>query len=142
MNALAFAKVLPSILGGRRAEGYLQMPLLRDEDGAYDIDGLCAEYKVGKTKIYEVLNSGELAARKCGARTLISKRDARVWFDSLPIYRPGAGEDKGAASAAASNEATGSAKPKSPDCPPVAAEAADNDDDEDEGEGDEPDAAA
>lgn len=45
-----------------------------------------AAYNVGRTKTYELINSGQLPARKIGARTVIAIEDAEEWRKSLPIY--------------------------------------------------------
>lgn len=47
--------------------------------------------RLGRTKIYELLASGELKAIKVGRRTLISGAAAQAWFDAQPLYRPTVG---------------------------------------------------
>jgi excisionase family DNA binding protein len=43
---------------------------------------------VGRSKIFEMLASGQLHARKLGNRTLIEAASVRSAFDSLPPARP------------------------------------------------------
>lgn len=50
----------------------------------------CRRYKVGHTKFYELLNSGDLRAVKCGAKTLIDETEAERWKAPLPAYAPNA----------------------------------------------------
>lgn len=53
--------------------------------------------RLGRTKIYELLASGELKAIKVGRRTLISGEAAQAWFDAQPAYRPTVGIERDAA---------------------------------------------
>ena len=41
---------------------------------------------LGRTKIYEEINSGALKAKKCGTRTLISEESYKIWVSNLPEY--------------------------------------------------------
>lgn len=41
---------------------------------------------LGRTKIYELINSGALSARKLGKRTLILKNDLEEFLSGLPKY--------------------------------------------------------
>ena len=43
--------------------------------------------RLGRTKIYELLGSGELGAIKVGRRTLISSEAAQTWLAGQPAYR-------------------------------------------------------
>lgn len=54
---------------------------------AFTIKEFCERYSVGRTKAYELFNANEVEARKVGSRTLVTRRSAERWFDSLPIYR-------------------------------------------------------
>jgi excisionase family DNA binding protein len=40
---------------------------------------------IGRTKLYEAINSGELKAHKAGKRTLILSDDLRDYLSSLPL---------------------------------------------------------
>lgn len=42
--------------------------------------------RVGRTKTYEEINSGALAAFKFGRRTFITTDAARAWLASQPAY--------------------------------------------------------
>ena len=46
-----------------------------------------ATYGHGRTKLYELLNSGKLEAVKSGARTFITVESAEAHVASLPKYR-------------------------------------------------------
>lgn len=54
---------------------------------AFTVREFCKRYGVGRTKAYELFNSQEVEVRKMGTRTLVSRRSAERWFESLPIYR-------------------------------------------------------
>jgi excisionase family DNA binding protein len=41
---------------------------------------------IGRTKLYQLINSGELKARKIGARTFILKEDLEVFLKNLKSY--------------------------------------------------------
>jgi excisionase family DNA binding protein len=47
------------------------------------------DYGIGRTKVYEELNSGRLRGRKIGTRTLISEDDAEAWLQRLPAKASG-----------------------------------------------------
>ncbi len=56
------------------------------------IDEACAAIGVGKTKLYEFLDSGELPAKKCGKRTFILAKDLEKFLNNLADYRSEAEE--------------------------------------------------
>ena len=41
---------------------------------------------LGKTKLYELINTGEIPAKKLGNRTLIAKNDLKDFIDQLESY--------------------------------------------------------
>ena len=41
---------------------------------------------IGKTKMYEIINSGQLPARKLGRKTIILKKDLEDFLDKLETY--------------------------------------------------------
>ena len=45
---------------------------------------------VGRSTIYENINSGALKARKAGRRTLILRADLQAWLDSFPAVKTAA----------------------------------------------------
>jgi len=49
------------------------------------IQEACTCSGIGKTKLYEAINSGKLKARKAGKRTLILSDDLRDYLSSLPL---------------------------------------------------------
>jgi excisionase family DNA binding protein len=62
--------------------------------GAMPIAVFCETYGVGRTKTYELLNSGAISARKSGTTTLIDRASAERWYESLPSYRAGRSREK------------------------------------------------
>lgn len=52
--------------------------------GAMTVAQFCERYGLGHSKVYLMINAGELRAVKCGSRTLILAKDARAWERSLP----------------------------------------------------------
>lgn len=42
--------------------------------------------RMGRTRIYELLGSGELKAIKIGRRTLIPSEAAQAWLEAQPSY--------------------------------------------------------
>lgn len=54
---------------------------------AYSINSLCEKSDTGRTSIYEAIRSGQLKAKKFGARTIILDEDARRFFRGLPDAR-------------------------------------------------------
>lgn len=54
---------------------------------SFTIEQACALTGVGKTKLYEVLDSGELPAKKWGKRTLILKTDLEKFLSKLDAYK-------------------------------------------------------
>lgn len=55
---------------------------------AYTVNEFLAEFGVGRTRFYELVNSGALKARKNGTRTIVLAADAQAYLDSLPEYEP------------------------------------------------------
>jgi excisionase family DNA binding protein len=45
---------------------------------------------VGRSTIYENINSGQLKARKAGRRTLILREDLQAWLASFPPVKAAA----------------------------------------------------
>lgn len=51
---------------------------------AYSIDRFCEETDTGKSKVYELIRTGKLRAKKFGSKTLILAEDAENFLASLP----------------------------------------------------------
>jgi excisionase family DNA binding protein len=51
---------------------------------AYTVAEACRVSGVGKTKLYELIQVGEIEARKLGCRTLVSASSLRAFLGSLP----------------------------------------------------------
>ena len=60
---------------------------------AYSTDDFCKAFSIGKTKLYEMLASGTINARKVDGRTIITHDEAERWLSALPSFtaakRPG-----------------------------------------------------
>ena len=55
---------------------------------ALTISEVCAASRIGRTRVYEAIRSGELPARKHGRRTLVLSDDLRRWLDAMPTINP------------------------------------------------------
>ncbi len=47
---------------------------------------------IGRTKIYQAIGSGELIAKKCGSRTIITPKHLAAYIDNLPVADFASGE--------------------------------------------------
>jgi hypothetical protein len=56
--------------------------------GAMSLRDFCAQYSVGRSKAYELLNAGAITARKADKSLLIDRGSAERWYASLPAYQP------------------------------------------------------
>ena len=54
---------------------------------AHTIAEACARSGIGRTAIYELINTGQLPARKRGRRTLILTEDLQRCLQSLPSIK-------------------------------------------------------
>ena len=55
---------------------------------AYKIPEAVQVAPVGKTRLYDALNSGALKGHKQGAHTIIMRDDLEAWLQALPEYEP------------------------------------------------------
>lgn len=62
----------------------------QEELGAMTVAQFCERYGLGHSKVYMMINAGELRAVKCGSRTLLLARDVRAWERSLERVQPAA----------------------------------------------------
>ena len=53
---------------------------------ALSIEEACNATGLGRTKLYEAINSGALCARKLGKRTLILQSDLQAFLTGLQSY--------------------------------------------------------
>lgn len=53
----------------------------------YTIEEAASAARISRRSLYNRINSGELSARKNGARTIILATDLKAWLDSLPAYK-------------------------------------------------------
>jgi excisionase family DNA binding protein len=51
---------------------------------AYSIDRFCEDTDTGRSKVYELIRTGRLRAKKFGSKTLILAEDADRFLASLP----------------------------------------------------------
>jgi len=59
---------------------------------AYSIADAVKVTGVGRSRLYELIKSGDIPTRKCGARTLIRHQDLQAFIDALP--NPSTGEKR------------------------------------------------
>lgn len=58
------------------------------------VDQARERLQIGRTKIYELINSGQLKARKLGKKTFILTQDLEAFIDSLELYPANDTEDQ------------------------------------------------
>lgn len=56
---------------------------------AYSVLGFCEIASISRTQAYKEMKEGRLNFIKCGKRTLIRRKDAEKWLDSLEVNREG-----------------------------------------------------
>ena len=55
-----------------------------DTVAAYSIREFCSRYRVGRSLVYDEIQSGRLRMRKVGRGSLIMRQDAEAWAERLP----------------------------------------------------------
>lgn len=50
------------------------------------IPEVCSTIRIGRTKLYQLLNAGDIQAVKIGKKTLIQESAIQQWIQSLPKY--------------------------------------------------------
>ena len=56
------------------------------------ISQFCEAANCGRTRAYQLINSGKIPALKNGKKTLIRRADVEAWIASLNPYKPEQGE--------------------------------------------------
>jgi len=56
-----------------------------DTKGAVTVKEFCELYRLGHSKVYEMIAARELRAHKVGSRTIILAADVRAWEKSLMV---------------------------------------------------------
>jgi excisionase family DNA binding protein len=79
MEMMASALGEPDARSGRQAGGPTWMERI-----AYTIDEVLELVGIGRTKLYEVIGTGELPVKKLGNRTLVLASDLDEWIARLP----------------------------------------------------------
>jgi excisionase family DNA binding protein len=62
---------------------------------AYTIPEAAAALKIGRTRLYELLTSGALPAKKIGRKTIILRTDLEAFFAGLNSYSVFRSQQKG-----------------------------------------------
>ncbi len=55
---------------------------------AYTVNEFLTAFGLGRTKFYELVNSGAIKCRRNGSRTIVLASDAIAWVESLPALEP------------------------------------------------------
>jgi excisionase family DNA binding protein len=63
------------------------MASVMDQKLLYTISETCRLVSIGRTKLYELIGSGEIPLRKIGKKSLIAAADLKQWADRLPACR-------------------------------------------------------
>lgn len=58
----------------------------------YSIDDVIAATGIGRTKLYQIISSGELSAKKHGKRTYVLREDLDTFIANLEPYNLGEGQ--------------------------------------------------
>lgn len=56
----------------------------------YTAKTFCETYGVSRSTLTEMLNRGEIEAKRLGKHIRISREHADAWFNNLPDYEPAA----------------------------------------------------
>jgi excisionase family DNA binding protein len=72
-------------------------PLAGPRRLAYSIKELCEATGLGRTLVYDEINSGRLRAQKAGSRTIVTDNELRRYLRSRPRRAPHAKQQENAA---------------------------------------------
>lgn len=64
------------------------MTILKEEKALYSVPEVIEMAGIGRTRLYQELNSGRLKAVKIGKRTCITKAGLESWLSKLEGYLP------------------------------------------------------
>lgn len=59
---------------------------MSEELGALTVREFCDRYRLGHTKVYDMIGKGELRAVKVGTHTLLLAKDIKDWERSLSVF--------------------------------------------------------
>ncbi len=61
------------------------MHFTQNEPFAVNVPEACRISGIGRSKLYELFQNGEIKPRKCGKRTLVLLSDLKAFVESLPV---------------------------------------------------------
>jgi excisionase family DNA binding protein len=59
--------------------------MMPTDRAAFSIAEIMAMTGLGRDKVYGLIREGDLIAKKCGRRTLVTAADLRNFLESLPV---------------------------------------------------------
>jgi excisionase family DNA binding protein len=62
-----------------------------NERGAFGVDDCCRYLGIGRTTFYLEVESGNLALRKVGRKSIVTRAEADRWLNALPLAKPSRG---------------------------------------------------
>lgn len=82
-EVIRFTVLLSAIIRGIMKEALLKQES-KTKRLAYSISEACEVANIGRTRLYEVINAGDLPVKKFGTKTLILAEDFNNWLSNLP----------------------------------------------------------
>ncbi len=62
----------------------MSKPLTQSASALLRVPEACAYARIGRTKLYELINAGAIGAVKVGAGTRVIRASLDAWFNNLP----------------------------------------------------------